>query len=361
MQIPQVIRNIPTNIQKGWVNIASIPTKSKELAMNHLSAKQEYWRQTDFWKQYGDSFYERNIQPLDKIDFMLLTGSLTIASTVMFIALTYLGIGALPLTLGLDSLTVFASYSFSRQRIITYFNEIAWEHVDGMRRTANEIIQKNQKFAEICEYKNSLMERKFEHLKEEVNGLDREINAFKKSVQGTDLPDGKGAFITYLEGLQHRLAPYKEIEKLTPPALSQVVTPGDQAKLPLTENNVKDLDKKLEKSDKKTVVNNIVSKNEENKVKQLNKDQTLPKIVVEQNHQKITKKNEEEIELHVEEESKEDIESHVEEENKEDIVMHIEEEKIDPSVENRGNEKKRQKIVKNNNLGSFDKKLENEK
>lgn len=221
MSIPRFIPSIPAYVHTAWNKVSHVGQLAKNRVAKFIESKRNYWKETNFWKQHGKSFYARNIKPLNKMDFLLLTGSLLIASVIVLIASSVFGIGAFPLAMGAGALLVLGAWSFSRNRVRNHFNEIAWEHVNAMRKAAHQMTYTHQQFGPIHHYKGFLAQPEFEHLKEDIKQLDQELFKFRDAVTkiapGADLTDSKKAFIEHLEALQRKLAQHKPIEKL--PAL----------------------------------------------------------------------------------------------------------------------------------------------
>ena len=71
------------------------------------------------------------------------------------------------------------SWTFSRWRVRKDFNDIAWEHVDKIRRAAHETTHENQNFGEIYREKGFLTKPEFDHLEQDRKQLDEEIQKFR--------------------------------------------------------------------------------------------------------------------------------------------------------------------------------------
>lgn len=218
MPISDLTHRLSAPFQYVWNQASSIGQQTKNRVAKWMESKRNYWKETDFWKQYGSPFYTRNIKPLNKKDFLILTGSVLIASLIVKITTAFFGIAVLPLSMWGAALVVMGACSFTRMRVRNYFSEIAWEHLDAMRKIASQITYTNQQFGEINRYRGLLLQPEFKHLKEDIEQLDKEINKFKdvvtKFVPAADLADSKKAFIEYVEALQKKLAQHKPIEKV---------------------------------------------------------------------------------------------------------------------------------------------------
>ena len=132
---------------------------------------------TPIWIQLGKPLVERYIKPLDKTDHILL-GIGSIVATVICL-ISYKKFAVLPLAVGFAAISVMGSWAISRWRVQKQFNEIAWDHVDKIRRAAHETTHENQNFGEIYREKGFLIKPEFDHLEQERNKLDEEIQKFR--------------------------------------------------------------------------------------------------------------------------------------------------------------------------------------
>ena len=178
MHVPEFIRQIPS-FRNTWEPVISFGRTSKDLIVGIWKASLNYLSQTDLWQKQGKSIYGRRIQPLKKTDYMYMTGSLIISSIATALAVYLFGIAVFPLSIGGSTLVVMGVCSLSFNSVQTHFNEIAWGHVDNIRRTANDITYKNQKFAPLNHLRGLLEQPEFDHLKENLKTLDEEIRKFR--------------------------------------------------------------------------------------------------------------------------------------------------------------------------------------
>jgi hypothetical protein len=184
MQIPGFIRNIPSHLQSAWERAGAIKQETQHLVANQWAAAHRYCNQTSLWQQYAKPIYERNIKPLNKIDYTLLTGGLISAGTVMAVSMSIFGLAAFPIAIGTDTFLVLGSWSLSRHRLQKHFNEIAWDYADQIRRAVNDITSKNRSFVEITRFKGLLEKPEFAHLEQDVKQLNDEIEKFRKVASG---------------------------------------------------------------------------------------------------------------------------------------------------------------------------------
>lgn len=182
MQVPEMIRQIPMQAFHAWERVNNFGEITRNWIIEHWKSQRDSWNQGDFWQNYGKPFYDRNIRPLDKTDFLLITGSLIAAVAIMVVALKVFGIAAFPLAIGADALLVFGTWMFSRYRLRKHFDGVAWGHVDQIRRVANEITYKNQKFGELNQIRTLLQKPEFSHLEADIKQLDEEIRKFRSVV-----------------------------------------------------------------------------------------------------------------------------------------------------------------------------------
>jgi hypothetical protein len=179
MHIPNLIRQIPNQIENGFIQVIFIGIRITEKIVEYWTTKCAEWSQSDLWRQYGNPLYERNIKPLNRLDHVILGGSLSIAALVTAVAVKTLSIAALPLGLSLGALLFSGACVFSRSRARTHFDKIACEHIDQIRQIAYNITAKNQQFNTIHQYFALLQQPKFKHLENVIKELEEEIRKFK--------------------------------------------------------------------------------------------------------------------------------------------------------------------------------------
>jgi hypothetical protein len=179
MQIPGFIQQIPNPFQMIWGPITYMAQTPINAITGIWTTSRDYCSQTNFWQQQGKPLYERNIQPLTKFDFMLLSGSVMLSSAGTIYALSKCGVAALPLTIGFAALSVLGACGYSRYCLRNHFKEIAWGHVDNIRRAANKTTNTNQNLGTIADYRKHLEKPEFDDLNDDKKQLDEEIRKFR--------------------------------------------------------------------------------------------------------------------------------------------------------------------------------------
>lgn len=252
MYIPAFIRSIPSSVHQ---TCKGITTQGQSLH-RHLTAywkkKRDEYAQSALWQTYGQPFYRRNIQPLDRTDVALMGSSLILATLVTKVALTSIGMAAFSLTLGLDAFMIIGAFSISRYRVRKHFDRIAWGHFNLIRKTAYATTYKNQNFATIAQYRAFLQQPEFSHLDPKLKELDEAIRTFRSAVitkrkfAKNHLKDSKQAFINFLEGIQKNLSNTTLDDFSTPPPSSPLPKNLDPKHSEGTSNNAMDDENSIE-------------------------------------------------------------------------------------------------------------------
>jgi hypothetical protein len=165
MQMPGFIRQISSPFQMIWEPIAYMVQTPINVMTGIWTSSRDYCSQTDFWQQQGKPLYERNIQPLNKTDFIILSGSIILATAGTIYTLSQYGVAALALTIGFSATCVLGACYYSRYRLRNHFKEIAWGHVDNIRRAANKTTNTNQNLGTIADYRKHLEKPEFDDLR----------------------------------------------------------------------------------------------------------------------------------------------------------------------------------------------------
>jgi hypothetical protein len=176
MRIPSFIKHIPTHFHNTWKRIARVKPAAKNWTVQRLEVSRNYWNQ-EWWQPHVKPFYELKIKRLDKTDLVTLAGSLVAAAAVMALAIEFF-IALFPIVMGADALLVLGACSHSQDRIRHKFNKEAWKHVNEIRKIANDITSKNQKFSEIENQRALLNKPEFAHLESDLKQLDNRIQKF---------------------------------------------------------------------------------------------------------------------------------------------------------------------------------------
>lgn len=218
MQIPNFIKQIPTQIDHACIVFIKKGTEAKLWIDLFAKAKFDEFTQTDFCKQHLTPLFERNLAPLKKDDYRLIQRCFTGALLLNALAIKIFGIGALPLAAGAGTLMMMGVSYFMREKVNQHFNKIAWDEIDKIRKTAHTITRENLKFAEISTNRSKLNGKEFERLESDFKQLDEQIRIFREVVQSPheiDIADSKQALVNYLTGLQQKLVADKIVEPLT--------------------------------------------------------------------------------------------------------------------------------------------------
>lgn len=204
MFIPNFIRQIPTHMDNALRQVIIKGAEAKHWLTDYWTTKRDEFSQFTWWQESGKPFYERNIKPLTKIDYLRLTGSVLTAVLLTTVAMRRFGVGAFPLAASGGTLIVMGAYYLSRNTVQKHFDEKAWGHIDQIRRIAHKITDKNQKFGDINQHRTPLMQPEFKHLDDDLKKLDEEISKFKTAVLSPSCEDKKQiikAHLTYLRTL----------------------------------------------------------------------------------------------------------------------------------------------------------------
>lgn len=202
MNIPEYIRHIPATMEATWKQITDVGQSIHAWFLKFWETKCQDCIQHPLWQNYGKPFYIRNIQPLDRTDFILLAGSLAAADLVITIALEFFGNASLPPAIAIGILIFLNTFSFSRQRINKYFNDIAWGHVNLIRKAVHETTYKNLKFDQIEQQTKKLEEPQFSHLEARFKELNEEVRKFKNVALGVQYQDKLAIVLAHLATLK---------------------------------------------------------------------------------------------------------------------------------------------------------------
>ena len=223
MQVPNLIRQIPDHLSHALIYTIKKWAEITERITQYWETKRTEFAQSNFWKEYKP-LYKRTIEPLNKTDYLILTGSFSSAVLLTATAVNIYSVAILPLAAGVGTLLFAGACHFSIYRVHKHFNKIAWRHIDRIRRTAHGISPTNPNFQTIAAKRSALDQPKFSHLKDDLKNIDDEIEHFRKVFitperkdQTPILADAKQAFKNYLEGFQRKLAPHRPIQKIDGP------------------------------------------------------------------------------------------------------------------------------------------------
>lgn len=222
MQVPHFIKKIPNQIEYGCMLFITKGAEAKHRIDNFAQTKFNQFIQTDFCKQNLTPFYERHFSyltfpPLTNDDYVFIKRSLMGALLLNIIAVKTLGIGMLPLAATAGILLMQGVYYIMLEKVHKHFNEIAWNQIDQIRKTAHTITRDKQQFAAINKNRVYLTRKEFDHLEPDFKQLDDQIRIFRDVVLSPtkiDITDSKEALIAYLTSFQNKLAVDKVVEPL---------------------------------------------------------------------------------------------------------------------------------------------------
>lgn len=190
----QVIRDIPIYIQNGWNwtsnAVLSIP---RRIASSII--------EIDYVQQTIKPWYERNIQPLDRTDYLLLITAIVLSAIALKFALKKYGHAALPLGLCAAGIIIGGCLMLSSRRVQQVFDDQAWEQIDLMRRAVNDFTSNNQDFTAYIQAQAILKKPEFQHLKTDLDRLDEEARKFRKDIAAPQYKDKRDIVQGHLDVL----------------------------------------------------------------------------------------------------------------------------------------------------------------
>lgn len=189
MSVPQVFSQIPGYLDAACQYVDSKSHQAKDWIVAVFDTMQDFIGKSELWIQTGKPFYDRRIKPLDKTDLITITGALILAGLIMKLALKILGKGILPLATGIGAIIISGAVYYSQYRLEKHSNEIAWDHVDNIRRFTNATTLRKHYFGKMAKYRGRLQKPEFEHLKEQLKTLDIEIDKFKQAAGKRQMND----------------------------------------------------------------------------------------------------------------------------------------------------------------------------
>lgn len=204
IQVPNFISQIPDQLNDAFIQVIVKGAEITKSITDYFETKRNDFIQTDFWQQQGKPFYERNIEPLDTTDYLLLGGSLCSAVLITAVTVSIFTVAAFPLALGGGTLLFAGACTYSRYRVRKHFDNLAWDHIDEIRRLSYKTSSKQQYFGNISEERARLMQPEFSHLDIQIKELDEELRKFRNVVLSADCNDKKNvvkAHLTYLVNL----------------------------------------------------------------------------------------------------------------------------------------------------------------
>lgn len=176
MQMIENLRELPVMLASDWNDakefVLSIPSRvSSAVSGIFHNERVEQWIKP---------WFDRHIKPLEKGDYLLMITVVAIAALALGCALLKFGVAALPLGLGAAGLIIGLCGFYLHKKVQQHFDDIAWEHLDQIRRSAHDITDKNQDFQEVVKERAALEKPEFQHLKDDLKNLDEETRRFRK-------------------------------------------------------------------------------------------------------------------------------------------------------------------------------------
>lgn len=178
----QAIRDLPNHFQNGWNRGEDAVSDILRHVVEIAAAKFDEWKHSDYVQQTIKPWFERNIRPLDQTDYLLLITGTALSALLLSFALTKYGVAALPLGLCAAGMMIGGCIILSSKRVQQHFDDNAWEHIDLMRRAANNLTSKNQDFAAYNKERAALDKPEFHHLKDDLKRLDEEMRKVRLDI-----------------------------------------------------------------------------------------------------------------------------------------------------------------------------------
>lgn len=202
MQIPNFIRQIPIQCNHAYQTCIAKGVAAQHRISNYCKNKIHAIGQSRLWQHYSPMIGAYHFKALMLFDYALFAGSLITAAIGIKLIVNRFTIGALPLAAGAGTLLVMGAFYLSRYRVHKYFNEIAWDYIDQIRRLIHVTDSKNQKFADISQLRSHLMQPQFKRLDDELKMLDEEIRKFRATVLTANIQDKKDIVKAHLAVLR---------------------------------------------------------------------------------------------------------------------------------------------------------------
>lgn len=163
---------------------------------------------TNLWINGGKPFYQKHVEPLQKRDYAVMATSVGLAATVTAVAYHALGVGVIPLMVGLDIALVLGGYAIGKFRANRRADQKAKQHVQNIVATAKGITLTKQKFHAIKK-EISLLKKNpcFEHREKDWEQLDKQTDTFKNDIlkPNASFADTKKVFLKFLDELEKKL------------------------------------------------------------------------------------------------------------------------------------------------------------
>ena len=121
----------------------------------------------------------RNIKPLTSLDYTIAGTSVIGMTLLTSLAIQTLGIGILPLAVGVDMFILTGTHMVLRHHIDFHFNNEAWKGVDKIRKELSSVSLEKADFSKINPLVQQLKQPEFDHLKDKLEKMEKEIGDFE--------------------------------------------------------------------------------------------------------------------------------------------------------------------------------------
>ena len=132
-----------------------------------------------FLKEKVVPLYMRNIKPLTSLDYTIAGTSVIGMTLLTSLAIQTLGIGILPLAVGVDMFILTGTHMVLRHHIDFHFNNEAWKGVDKIRKELSSVSLEKADFSKINPLVQQLKQPEFDHLKDKLEKMEKEIGDFE--------------------------------------------------------------------------------------------------------------------------------------------------------------------------------------
>lgn len=205
MQVTVFLREIPTYVSTGLHFCAEKGMQAKRSISTFGQQKIKDFSETELWqdnlKPMISPLHERTIARLNKLDYAVLAGTMTIAISVSSYALFQLGVAALPLAAGGSALLIMIPYYFSGHRINKHYSRQAAEKLREIVEELNPDNSQNlqNSFTSINQKRTELKGPEYSHLENFLKEFDEELRIF----QNATLSSGRDITETSLSNAKH--------------------------------------------------------------------------------------------------------------------------------------------------------------
>lgn len=199
MEIPQVIRDLPAQIEEGWNATVDFALNLAGSVHSFALGRFQSFSEHDFNQNWIQPWFERNVYPLQEKDYTLIFISLAASAALLAYVWDRFGDAAIPLGLCGACLIVGTTLFITQSSLKTYFDEKAWEHIDQIKKAAEDITNLNQDFTEITKEREVLQKPEFDNLKEDLKRLDTETQKFRADASAPDYEEKRNILDAHLD------------------------------------------------------------------------------------------------------------------------------------------------------------------